>query len=394
MPDPVWPMIAVEVPGAISNETSSSAWTCRPYEKNACSTVMTGETRGTGSFVSSTHADETNEPVPLVSPSASRRVVSSQVQGRPRRRESRAANGISSPSSTSFSPCEKTSSGGAGQRHAPVVHHDHAVGLERLLHEVRHVDERGARRGETPHHAQDREPAADVEQRRRLVEHQHGGLHCQGAGDAHTLALPAGEARGIGLRIVVHGNAVQLAGHARGDLIARDPQVLRPKGNVVRHDARDDLVVRVLEHQAERASRAPVGLEVRRPACAHLPRPRAQPRLVRGEQPADHRGERRLAGAVGAEHAEALAARELEGDVVECGDAPLVEEAHVRKSHQDVTLRGHVLLGDLAVDERGDRPVDEGRGHARDDDLERLKGSMIYTCSTCTYNQLFIWYWW
>ena len=148
---------------------------------------------------------------------------------------------------------------------APAIEHDHAVRLDGLLHEMGHVHERGACLGEPAHHAQDGGAAAHVEERPGLVEHEHVGLHGERSGDGDALLLAAREAGGVRCGIVVERNAVQLASHARCDLFAREAEVLRPEGNVVLDDARYDLVVWVLEDEAEVAPGSAICLEVGAP---------------------------------------------------------------------------------------------------------------------------------
>lgn len=84
----------------------------------------------------------------------------------------------------------------------------------------------------------------------------------QGTRNADALPLAAGKARGVRVGVLLHGNAPQFAGHAGGNLGAGDAQVLRAKGNVVGNHAGHDLVVRVLEDQAQLAAGVPVGREV------------------------------------------------------------------------------------------------------------------------------------
>ena len=185
--------------------------------------------------------------------------------------------------------------------------------------------------------------AAHVQKRGRLVEHEHLRLHGQCAGDAHALPLSAAHARRIGARVVGERHAGELAVHAPAGFVARKAEVLGPEGYVVGHDARHDLVVGVLEHEAEGAPSAAVGLKVGRAALAHELSHELDIPLVRGQKPADHRGERGLAAAVGAQDAYALAARHLERDVVKGAVVP-VAQRNAREAHDGASLEIKVFI--------------------------------------------------
>ena len=92
--------------------------------------------------------------------------------------------------------------------------------------------------------------------------------------------------------VLLHGNAPQLAGHAGGNLITGDAQVLRAKGNVVGNHAGHDLVIRVLEDQAQLAAGVPVGREVGHAARANRVAGELDVSLVGGQKPADDGGQR------------------------------------------------------------------------------------------------------
>ena len=115
LPDPVCPMIAVDVPGATSSETSSSARARPLYEKDACSTCKLGTVPNSHTFLMCCGRLSIKLFCELGTvPNSQRlstRCCSLQVQGRPRRCERRAANGTSRPRSSSSAPCAKTSSG-------------------------------------------------------------------------------------------------------------------------------------------------------------------------------------------------------------------------------------------------------------------------------------------
>lgn len=67
-----------------------------------------------------------------------------------------------------------------------------------------------------------------------LVRQQHRRLQRQGAGDAHALALPAGELVGVQIRLVGQAHQVEQVGDPRrGGSLCR-AQVLERKGDVLR----------------------------------------------------------------------------------------------------------------------------------------------------------------
>ena len=282
--------------------------------------------------------------------------------------------------------------GCAGERDLALAQDDDAVGLEGLLHEVRDVHDRGAGRAQAAHDAHDGAASAHVEQGAGLVEDEQARLHGERAGDGDALLLAAGEACGVGLGEGAHGDAVELAADAALDLGGLDAEVLGAEGDVVLHDRGDDLVVGVLEHEAEALARAAVRGEVDVAAGEDLLAQERHVAGVRGEEPRQHEGERGLARAVGAQDADVLAGTDVERDVVEGERAALVAEG-------DVGERGHALLGSgrhgfvdqhahRAVDadlkkverqERGNDQVDDGLGrHAgverRHDDVARDAG--------------------
>ena len=93
--------------------------------------------------------------------------------------------------------------------------------------------------------------ALRVEHGSRLVEHDALRLHGEHARDGHALLLPARqELRGVGA-VVVHPDGPERVVDALPDLLRRDAEVFRRKGDVLLYDIGDDLVVRVLEDHAD-----------------------------------------------------------------------------------------------------------------------------------------------
>ena len=71
------------------------------------------------------------------------------------------------------------------------------------------------------------DPAAEVEERRRLVEHEHARPLGEGAGDEHPLALPVGE---HGEGAIPHRQHAEVGGRGVGDLDVLGGEVTAPAG--------------------------------------------------------------------------------------------------------------------------------------------------------------------
>ena len=182
---------------------------------------------------------------------------------------------------------------------------------------------------EALHHTHDTAAPAHVEQGSRLVEHEDARLHGERSRDGYALLLSSGQMSGIGLGIAVEAHPVQLAGDTFADLVGRDSEVFGAKGYVLLHDGGDDLVVGVLEHEAQLPARASVCIEVDAFLRADgLADQRDRP-LVRRQKSAHDRCERGLSRPVRSEHADALAIGDIQRDVVEGGDPVFVAQRGV-----------------------------------------------------------------
>ena len=187
-----------------------------------------------------------------------------------------------------------------------------------------------------PHHAHDRAAPAHVEKGAGLVEHQDARLHGKGPRDGDALLLAAREPGGVSPGVVLECHAPQLAPDALPYPIRGDPQVLGAKGDVIGDHGGHDLVVGVLEDQPQRAPRATIGGEVRHPVEEDMLPQQGDGAGVRGEQPTEDGRQRGLARPVGAQHADALALRDGERDVVQGDHAPPVLERDVVEVKQHV----------------------------------------------------------
>ena len=182
--------------------------------------------------------------------------------------------------------------GRALQHDAALVHHQDPVSRQRLLHEVRDVDDGRTRLVELVHDAHDAAPATHVEQGARLVENQYARLHGKGTGDGHALLLPAGEAAGVGLGVALQRHALELAPYALTNLLGRNAQVLGAKGHILLDDGCDNLIVGILEDKAQLPARPPVCLEVCADVGADELSHQVDQALIGGKQPAEHRRQR------------------------------------------------------------------------------------------------------
>ena len=152
-------------------------------------------------------------------------------------------------------------------------------------------------------HAQHGFPPARVEHRGRLVEDEDVRLHRQHARDGDALLLAARERGGLAFLAALEPDGGKRAGHQLAQLLAFHAEVLGAERDVVLDDARDDLVVGVLEHEpraaADEVGDGGVGGVLARDA--HVP-------FVGDEQRVGEFGDGRLARAVAAEDADELPA--------------------------------------------------------------------------------------
>ena len=110
--------------------------------------------------------------------------------------------------------------------------------------------------------------------------------------------------------------------HAVLDLFAREPEVERAEGDVLAHGRHEQLVVGVLEDQADAGAQV-LGVVLADDQAGDLEAPAPLQQRVEVEH------QRRLAGAVGTEDGDALAVGDVEVDACQAGDAVGVVEAQV-----------------------------------------------------------------
>ena len=142
-----------------------------------------------------------------------------------------------------------------------------------------------------------------VEVRRRLVEHQDLGLHRQHGRDRDPAALPEAEVVGRPVGEVAPCRRRRAPRRpAASSSAPRSPRLAGPKADVVAHGRHEQLVVGVLEDDADPAADL-AQVRLRRPG-ARRPAPSPAPAA---EDAVEVQHERRLAGAVRAEEGDPLA---------------------------------------------------------------------------------------
>ena len=99
---------------------------------------------------------------------------------------------------------------------------------------------------------QDLAAARGVETRGGLVEDQHAGAQRDHAGDGDATLLPAGELEGRALEeLLVHLGELRRLAHARVDLLLGELHVPRSEGDVAVYRLLKELILRILEHDAD-----------------------------------------------------------------------------------------------------------------------------------------------
>ena len=154
--------------------------------------------------------------------------------------------------------------------------------------------------------------AARVKVQRRLVQQQHLRPHRQHAGQGHAPLLAAGQVERRPLFQSRQRHRRQRLRRPAAHLVGRQAEVQRAEGHVVEHRGVEELVVAVLEDDAD-AGRQPATLgRVARIEAADLKRPR-----LRRDHAGQAQEQTRFARAIGADQADALAGRDLERNAVQ-----------------------------------------------------------------------------
>ena len=204
------------------------------------------------------------------------------------------------------------------------VEHDDVVGLGRLGHDVGHHNDGHAPPVELPDDLHEAVAPARVEHGRRLVQHEHLGLHRKRPRNGDALLLATGERVGLVPLEAREPHLRERAPHAGAQFLRRHAQVLGAKRHVVLDERGHELVVRVLEHHAHARAHVVDVLGIRRVEAVDRNAAR-----VGDQKRVEVLRERGLARAVTAKHAREAAARNGEPHAVEREPLPVVRERDV-----------------------------------------------------------------
>ena len=131
---------------------------------------------------------------------------------------------------------------------AAVVHHDRPG--EHLVDQPHVVRGHQQRLRQPLEHADQLPPPARIEAGRRLVEHEHLGVHRQDRRQGNALPLAEAQAMRHPPLEARHAYRLERPLDAAVDLGLRHPHVQRPERHVLEHGRAEQLVVGVLEHEA------------------------------------------------------------------------------------------------------------------------------------------------
>ncbi len=143
-----------------------------------------------------------------------------------------------------------------------------------------------------------------IEVRRRLVEHQHRRLRCQGTGQCQPLALATRERCSHRPSTIGQPDVVQCLGHAIPHAVQWPAARLETEGDVVLDAFHDELPIGILEDQATIAA-------------ATLQAAHRQPRDVAAKEASQTQRQGALARSARTEHQQDLARGEIEIDVLD-----------------------------------------------------------------------------
>ena len=202
---------------------------------------------------------------------------------------------------------------GALHHDAAPAHDQHAVGLGGLLHIMGDRDDRDTGLPQLADRFHHLTAAVRVKHGGRFVQNKAVRPHGDNARNGNALLLPAGKLVGGSITLFIDAGQLHGLVNAGADLLGRNAEVLRRKGDILLHDGGNDLVVRVLEYHAH--------------LLAHI----VEMILVAGVHPFDqHRarlgqedrvevlGQRGFAAAVGPQYSHELAAVDGKAHAVHC----------------------------------------------------------------------------
>ena len=97
-------------------------------------------------------------------------------------------------------------------------------------------------------------------------------LHGNRPRDGNALLLSAREQMRCCLRIRFHPHERKCILHTRADLLWRNAEVFGTERHIIRHNSRNKLIVRILEHHADLLADVPPSLFILRIPTAHKAR--------------------------------------------------------------------------------------------------------------------------
>ena len=129
-----------------------------------------------------------------------------------------------------------------------------------------------------------------------LVQQQHRGLHHHHRRQIEQLLLPAGQAGNILIKPILNAEKGGHFRHTAADGGGVQPQTFQPEGQLVPHLVGDDLIVGILQNEADALALLPLGERSKRPSLEY---DLALPGAVRGQNGLELPQKRGLAAAGG-----------------------------------------------------------------------------------------------
>ena len=108
--------------------------------------------------------------------------------------------------------------------------------------------------GQIAQEAQQRAPRTRVEASRGLVERENLGIHAEHRGDGDALLFAGAQVMAEAILVGAHAYTLERMPRSLAHLGGGQPHVQRPEGHILDDRRRKQLVVRILEHQADRGA--------------------------------------------------------------------------------------------------------------------------------------------
>ena len=232
------------------------------------------------------------------------------------------------------------------RRDATLVEREHAIGMGKDALEAVLGDDDGAAElaVDAAHRVEEVLGRDRVELARRLVEHEHVGLHRHNPREVEQLLLAAREFGDIAVQPILHAEVTCHLGHAQaqGRCLAAD--ALQPEGKLGEDPVGDDLRIGILHDEAD----APrLRLEAHLVEHDAVEQHRARTLAIGAEHALELAQQRRLSAAALSADAEVLAAFDVNAHVLErasvgigIGEAQIAdrEQRHVIASFASIAV--------------------------------------------------------